>query len=169
MTDHAVFNEVTPLCRGLKYFWFFTYRDTFSIRHPNTTNIKFAALLKVAMWISLFFLWYSHRVWKVYLLPYSIPSFFIYEFSSCRALALSHSRSVQTGTWFQWWWEMNLHSWGLFLITAVHQSLVGPWTYRKEQNAPAEDKAGRTLGVLVSLSLKINLIFLICICVIRHN
>lgn len=64
---------------------------------------------------------------------------------------------------------MNLCSQGLFLITAVHQSLVGLRTHRKEQNAPADDKAGRTSGSLVSFSLKINLVFLNCICVIRHN
>lgn len=61
---------------------------------------------------------------------------------------------------------MNLCSQRLFLITAVHQSLVGSGTYRKEQKAPADNKAGRTL---VSLFLKINLVFLICICVIRHD
>lgn len=36
--------------------------------------------------------------------------------------------------------RMNLCSQWLFLITAVHQSPVGPGTYRKEQKAPADAK-----------------------------
>lgn len=31
----------------------------------------------------------------------------------------------------------------VFLITTVHQSPVGPGTYRKEWKAPADEKAGR--------------------------
>lgn len=41
--------------------------------------------------------------------------------------------------------------------------------YSKEQSAAAVDKIVRTLRVLDRLFLEIEVVFLICICAIRHD
>lgn len=72
MTAHAVFTEVSPLCRGLKYFSFFIHRDIFSINHPNTTPIcnSMHYLKRPSTRIGKFAL-FVHFFWTPFFLGYS--------------------------------------------------------------------------------------------------
>lgn len=113
---------------------FFIYRDTLSVSHPNTTNIKFTALIKKVMWISSFFFSCDILIgFEKYI--YSLTPLHNFSFM-CFPLAklwLSATADLCKQVHVPVMGGMNLCSEGLFFIAAVHQSLVVPGTYRNSK------------------------------------
>lgn len=158
------------------------HRDIFSVNDLNITHTSNSVhYLKRPPRRICKFAFFMHFFWTPFFLGFcqGLKSAFIFLLHSTifhsLALFLLHSSGSQPQQIYanrymaHWWWAMNLPSQGLFLITTAYQSLVGHWMYSKEQSAAAVDKIVRTLRVLDRLFLEIEVVFLICICAIRHD